>query len=118
MKAGRRDMSIKPNNITLTFEGVAKSDKARLIGIRPLVDFNTKVQTGFIYEVLLENNGFNKLNIKVESHAPLLSAEQLSETKEPVYIMCQGFESKFYMSDRTKSYELSCKASKVIIAKA
>lgn len=111
-------MSIKPNNITLSFEGVAKSDRARLIGIRPLVDFNTKAQTGFLYEVLLEHNGFNKINIKVESLTPLLTAEQLSEIKDPVYIMCQEFEAKFYMSDRTKSYELTCKASKVIIAKS
>ncbi|UUV24341.1 MULTISPECIES: hypothetical protein [Lysinibacillus] len=111
-------MSIKPNNVTLTFEGVAKSDRARLIGIRPLVDFNTKAQIGFTYEVLLEENGFNKIQIKVENQPPLLTMEQLSEAKEPVYIMCQGFESKFYMSDRTRSYEITCKASKVTIAKA
>lgn len=111
-------MSIRPNNISLNFFGVAKSDTARLIGIRPQIDFNTKIQVGYIYEVLLESNGFNKINIKVEDLTPLLTAEQLSETKEPVYITCQGFESKFYLSDKTKNYELTCKANKVIFAKS
>jgi hypothetical protein len=110
-------MGIKPNNVTLTFEGIAKSDKGRLIGIRPLVDFNTKVQIGFTYDILLEGNGFEKIQIKVENHPPLLTDEQLSEAKEPVYVICENFSAKFYMSDRTKNYELTCKADKLSIVR-
>ena len=115
-KAGKH-MSIKPNNVDLTFEGVSKSDKTRLIGITHLIDFNTKVQKGFIYEVLLEHNGFEKIQIKVENHPPLLTVEELSEMKDPVYIVFEQFLAKFYFSDRSKSFELTCKASKALIVK-
>lgn len=110
-------MSIKPNNVNLSFEGVAKSDKGRLIGIRPLVDFNTKVQKGYTYEILLEVNGFEKIQIKVENHPTLLTEEELSEMKEPIYVTFENFVAKFYFSDRSKSFELTCKASKALIVK-
>ena len=106
-------MSIKPNNVTLTFEGIAKSDKVRLIGIRPLLDFNTKVQKGYTYEVLLEGNGFEKIQIKVENHPAILTDEQLLEAKEPIYLICENFSAKFYYSNRTLSYELTCNAEKI-----
>lgn len=109
------DMSIKPNNVNITFEGVAKSDKGRLIGIRPLIDFNTKVQKGYTYEILLEGNGFEKIQIKVENHPPLLTEEELSAIKEPIYMMFENFVGKFYFSERSKSFELTCKASKALI---
>ncbi|MCZ8533541.1 hypothetical protein [Psychrobacillus psychrodurans] len=110
-------MSIKPNGVSLTFEGVAKSDKGRLIGIRPWVDFSTKVQIGYTYEILLEGNGFEKIQVKVENHPAILTEEQLSEMKEPVYVICENFSAKFYMSDRTKNYELTCKADKLSIVR-
>lgn len=110
-------MSIRPNNVTLTFEGIANSDKGRLIGIRPLIDFNTKAQTGFQYLVLLENAGYEKVTIKVENQPPLLTNDQILESKEPLYIVCDNFSAKFYMSDRTKNYELTCKAEKVSIVR-
>ncbi|MGM7637292.1 hypothetical protein [Bacillus sp. Hm123] len=108
-------MSIKPNNVNLSFESIAKTDKGRLIGIKPLVDFNTKVQKGYTYEVLLEDNGFEKIQIKVENHPPLLTDEELSALKEPIYMTFENFVGKFYFSDRSKSFELTCKASKALI---
>ncbi|KOF09466.1 hypothetical protein AC739_15200 [Planococcus glaciei] len=115
-KAGEK-MTLKPNHVKLTFEGVAKSDKGRLIGIRPWIDYNSKAQLGFTYEILLESNGFEKIQVKVENHPPLFTGEDLSVMTEPIYLTFENFVSTFYFANKSQSFELTCKASKALIFK-
>lgn len=99
--------------VTLTPEGVFNSNSARLIAVRPWNDFSSKEQVGFIYTLLLEHNGFEKADVKVEGLTPVIDIQDLSELKAPIYVTFEGFVGKFYFSDRTKNYELTCKAKEV-----
>jgi len=103
--------------VTLTAEGVFNSNSARLIAVRPWNDFSSKEQMGFIYTLLLEQNNFEKVDVKIEGLTPVIDSENLSGSKEAIYVTFENFVGKFYFSDRTKNYELTCKAQKISIVR-
>lgn len=104
--------------VILTDEGVFQSKSARLIAVRPWKDFSSKEHVGFIYTLLLENNGFEKVDVKVEGLTAIIDSQSLSDSKEAIYVTFENFVGKFYFSDRTKNYELTCKANKVSIVRS
>lgn len=108
---------MKITKVTLTAEGIFNSTSARLIDVRPWNDFSSKEHVGFIYTLLLEHNGFEKADVKVEGLNPVIDSQSLSESKAAIYVTFEGFVGKFYFSDRSKNYELTCKAQKVSIVK-
>lgn len=112
---------MRVNQVKLLLENIAADSKVRLIGITPAFEYEngakTDKQLGFTYECLAEQNGFEKFTVRVADSTPVLTVEQLADAKEPVYIAFSEFIGKFYFSERTKTWELSCKSSKAIIVK-
>lgn len=110
------------NKVSITeAEGVFNAKQVRLIDITPLYGFENNVKTSQIGHNLIclaEANGFEKVTVKLEGLSNLpITPEQLAASKESIYVSFIDFLGRFYFSDRTKSWELTCKASKVLIAK-
>lgn len=102
---------MKPNQVTInSMTGIFKDEVARLLNVRPFSDYETKAPLGFAYELLAESNNFEKVTIKVISTVPVITAEQLKEASSPIYATFIEIEGRFYFSDRTKNWELTCKA--------
>jgi hypothetical protein len=110
-------MSKMLTKVTFNDEGIFKATSARLIDMKPWNDFASKAQIGYTYILLLENNSFEKVEVKVEGLIPAITSENLAEAKEPIYMTFENFVGKFYFSDRSKSFELTCKASKALIVR-
>lgn len=113
---------MKPTQIILNLESVAKAGSVRCIGVSESYQYENGTRTdkpaGTAYECLAEKNGYEKFSVKVSDLNAVLTQEQLNEAKEPIYITFTDFIGKFYFSERTKNWELSCKASKVQIVKS
>ncbi|MCU6713216.1 hypothetical protein M6D81_31415 [Paenibacillus sp. J5C_2022] len=110
------------NKVSITdAEGVFNAKQVRLIDITPLYGYENNVKTsqiGYNFICLAEANGFEKVTVKLESLSNLpITPEQLTSSKEPIYVSFSDFSGRFYFSDRTKSWELTCKASRVQIIK-
>lgn len=115
-------MAITPNKLSITDPvTVFNASKVRAIGITPLHGYENNVKTsqiGYNFQCLAEDNGFEKVTVKVEGLNNLpITAEQLAASKDPVYISFVDFFAKFYFSERSQNWELTCKASKVQLVK-
>ncbi|HKL42123.1 MAG TPA: hypothetical protein VJ962_06060 [Clostridia bacterium] len=112
---------MKINQITLSLKSVANDNKVRLIGIKDMYEYEDgkrTVKNGTKYVCLCESNEYEKIEVKVESIEPIITEEELEKKKEPVYISFQGtFKGIFWYKSRTSSWELSCKAEKVVLVK-
>jgi len=112
---------MKPNQLAINEEAVFKSKQVRLIDITPLHGYENNVKTsqiGFNMVCLAEANGFEKVTVKLEGLSNLpITPEQLASSKEPVYVSFIEFSAKYYFSNRSQSWELTCKASKVQVVK-
>lgn len=110
------------NKVSITdAEGVFNAKQVRLIDMTPLYGFENNIKTsqiGYNFICLAEANGFEKVTVKVEGLNQPITTEQLMASKEPIYVSFVDFLGRFYFSDRTKSWELTCKASKVQVVKA
>jgi len=109
------------NKVSITeAEGVFNAKQVRLIDMTPLHGFENNVKTaqiGYNFICLAEANGFEKVTVKVEGLNPPITPEQLAASKEPIYLIFIDFLGRFYFSDRTKNWELTCRASKVQVVK-
>ncbi len=113
---------MRPNQVKLLLSSIANADTVRCIGVTMAFEYADGVKTdkaaGFAYECLAEKNLYEKFVVKVSDIIQVVTQEQLAEAKEPIYISFTDFAGKFYFSERTKSWELSCKATKAQIVKS
>lgn len=114
-------MPIKPNMVTLDLKSVANQNYVRITRVNPQFEYadgqRTEKQIGYSYQVLCEANSFEKLLVKVSDTTPVITPEQLADSQEPVYATFSDFVARFYWSNHSKNWELSCKASKAQIVK-
>jgi hypothetical protein len=112
---------MKINQIQLGFKNVALEEKARLIGIRDTYEYQdgklTDKKIGVTYVLLLEKQNFEKLTVKCNDINPIMTQEELDKASEPLYIGFVGFVGGFYYSNRTNTWEITCKADKAVINK-
>jgi hypothetical protein len=109
------------NQIKLSLENIALDTKVRLVEVRDTYDYQdgklTDKKIGVTYTLLAEKSGFEKFTCKCSELKPLATQEQL-DASEPVYVSFEGFVGKFWFSNRTKTWEISCKADKAILVKS
>lgn len=113
---------MKLNKVSITDAvGVFNANQVRLIDITPLYGFENNVKTsqiGYNLICLAEANGFEKVTVKLEGLSNLpITAEQLAASKESLYVSFVDFIGRFYFSDRTKNWELTCKTGKALLLK-
>jgi len=112
---------MKINQITLQLENLANDNKVRLLSVRPSYDYKDGVKSasvsGQTYECLLEQNAFEKLNIRTQEVNAVIKQEDIDSSPTPVYIQFKDFTGKFYFSNQSKSWELSCKATSAVLVK-
>lgn len=112
---------MKVNQVVLNLENLALENKARVIGVTQSYAYadgkKTEQTNGYAYECVLEKNGFEKISVKVSDFNQIITNEQIAEAKQPIYITFTDFAAKFYFSDRTKNWELSCKATRATLEK-
>ena len=112
---------IRPNNVTLNITNIANTDKVRVIKSQPSFEYQdgkvTDRQIGTSYVLLLEKVNFDKISVKTNDMIPVVTNEQIEASADPIYVTFEGFFGKFYFSNQTKNWELSCKADKAILVK-
>jgi hypothetical protein len=114
---------MKINQIRLNMDSITLAgNKVRLIGIRPTHEYKDNAMTdniiGTTYNCVAEENNFEKFRVKVDNINPIISAEQLEESKTPIYISFQDFEGKLYKSWKTNTWAITCKAKSASIVKS
>lgn len=101
-------MTIKPQDITVTIEQVAKSDTVLLIEIREAFKYEngkrTDVSDGFRCVVVAPANKYATFNIKTPR--AVVTPEQLAAAKDGVIkVKVKGFQGRFYRSrENDKEY--------------
>lgn len=108
---------MKPENLELSLEDIAKSVTCYLTRMFPYYKFDNGNKTdeiiGYNYECALPDNMYEKIVVKVEEKVPSIASETLEEGSIPVTF--EGFVGKFYKDFKTNSYKLSCKAKSILI---
>lgn len=109
---------MKISQITLNWKQVANADYGILIGIRPWFEYVNGEKTdkvlGTQYEVVLPENGYEKLIVKVQG-SPILTEEEIKDADSVIHIGFTGFIGKIYFNRRTSQNEVSAKAAKAMI---
>ena len=109
---------IRIQDLTLDLQTIANSDRVRLLSISPLFEFEnnkrTEKQIGYTLTVLEEKN-FNKFTVKIETLKEIITNEEISSSKNPIYVTFKNFVGRFYFSQRSGQFELTCKSDAVEI---
>ena len=109
------------NQIELQLENIAKDSKVRILNVRPSYTYNDGVKSetvsGQTYECLLEMQNYEKVLIRTMEQAPVITQAEIDASPTPIYIQFKDFIGKFYFSNQTKNWELSCKASAAILVR-
>lgn len=104
---------IKINDIIMTLLQVANGDTLWLTDIFPVKAFVDGKPTdkiiGFRYVCVCPANKFEKISIKVEQDAPIISSDELA-AKGHVKVKVKDFEGRFYR-DRNGEYQFTAKAT-------
>lgn len=112
---------MKINQITLQLENLANDSKVRILNVRPSYDYKDGVKgetvSGQSYECLLEMQNYEKVLIRTMEQAPVITQAEIDASPTPIYIQFKDFIGKFYFSNQTKNWELSCKASAAVLVK-
>lgn len=112
---------MKLNQITLHLENIANDSKVRVLNVRPSYAYTDGVKSesvsGQSYECLLENQNYEKVSIKTLEQEPVILQTEIDASATPIYIQFKDFIGKFYFSNQTKNWELSCKATAAILVK-
>lgn len=77
-------------------------------------DFNTKQRMGTTYEVLCPALGFEKILVKVQDTAPVITAEQLetlTNAETPPMVTFSGFKGKLYQDFHSANREVKFSAT-------
>lgn len=102
--------SLRPESLEFTFEQIANSLNALLLGVRPynlFVDNKATDQLGgYSYECVLPSNKYERIVVKVPSLPPVIKNDEIDGE---IFITFSGFAGRFY-KDRGGNYQLSCKA--------
>ena len=113
---------IKPNNITFPFSVIAHSETCLAIGVSdlfPYIDGKPvrDVPSGIRVEIVLTENNFEKITVKLEGTKHPLTPESFKVEGTTYRVkFSPDFQAKFYRTS-TGDYALSCKASTVEIVK-
>lgn len=108
------------NNFEFSFKQVANADFALLLSIKPYNTYENGVRTakhgGFAYEVVLPNNGYEKIIIRVpDEQTPAVPIDTIDDKNLPK-IKPVNFTGKFYQN-RNGEYAFSAKASGMEVTK-
>lgn len=104
--------------IELSFRQVANADHGILIGMRPWIEYVNGEKTdkvlGTQYEVVLPENGYEKLIVKVPG-PPILTQEEIEMADSVIHIGFSGFAAKIYFERQTKQNKVSARAEQAMI---
>lgn len=107
---------IKPENISLQYEPVAKSKTGILNNIEALFAYEdnkrTDRQIGYRYTLVLPCNNYEKITVKVEEDKPAITPDELAAATAPVIVEPKGFTARFYRT-RNGEYALTAKADRI-----
>lgn len=110
-----------PDKLTLTLPLLnGGSENVILIGFTPIMEYDpetrkrTDKQIGLSYNVVLDNNGYEKLSVKVQSLKPVISIEALQEVN-CVRCTFKGFKARFYKDFRSGEYRLTASSDAIIL---
>lgn len=115
-------MSRKITDIILNQEQILGGDRAILTRIsegKKFVNghYTDEIDCYKLEVVCVADKSFDKVIVKLPSDkTPGITQEQIEASTSPVYVKFEGLTGKFYMSNITNRYELSCKATAVHIA--
>lgn len=69
----------------------------------------TDTITHYIYESVFDENGYEKVNVKIKGDKPLITSEMLEAKGGSVKVRFKGLTGKFYRTN-SGEYALSCSA--------
>jgi len=112
---------MKIENLLFSWEHLSGTrQRGILVGFSPTFEFDnenkkrTDKQTGLAYEVVLPNNGYEKVLVKVANTKPVIKEDEL-ELAETVYCSFTGFKARFYKDFRTGEYKLTASADSIVL---
>lgn len=103
--------------IILKYSNIAKTetedDEGKVISSRPTFEYKenkvTDNRTGSKYTLLLEKNKFQTVDIKIEEKKPVITQEDIDNSKEGyIPVIIHGFSAQLYQRDGKIC--ISCKA--------
>ncbi|KEZ91168.1 hypothetical protein [Lacrimispora celerecrescens] len=111
-----------PDKLTLTLPLLnGGADKALLIGFSTIMEYDketrkkTDKQIGISYEIVLDNNSYNKISVKVLGNLkPVISIEALQDANA-VRCTFKGFKARFYRDYRNNDYLLTASAEAIVL---
>lgn len=107
------------NTLRFAFPQIAGSDNGILTGVRPYREYvdgkATDKVLGYSYVVICPSNKYERIVIKVEQAAPVITPEEL-EQKKDCRIRPVNFEGRFYR-DKNGVYAFSAKATAMEVLK-
>lgn len=90
-----------------------------LLGCKPTYEYINQQRSesviGYTYTVV-DNQKFNKIQVKVESTSPLLTDEQISTAKEHIFVKFEQAIIKLYIT-QSGDVEFSIKATGISLQK-